>query len=181
MYKATHEFSIGVGYSSISYQPKKVIEYADNKSFWLDDIHYDQINLPITYKYHIKKNKFSIYPTIGCEMNLTINNKYSFLENSNQETTTLPIDKIIGNSEYSASLYAKKEYYEGVADGGNTSDNISLNALVGFGVSKNLNKDFILYIEPYYQYTFFNNKFGPNHDKINSLKFKIGIQKFLNR
>jgi hypothetical protein len=176
-----HELRTAIEYSAIKYSPRKNILSFGNKSYWLEEISFGLINLPVIYNYNIKigKNMY-IYPAVGVAAQIIAKSEYSFIEKVDGKREIEKLAKeLINNSDFAQTAYAAKEYRPGVLDGGKTSGNLSLNLNVGLGIKARIADDMSIFAEAGYGRIIYNNSIGPNNDRISAYNLHIGINKTL--
>ena len=176
-----NELETGLEFNSVKYSPRKTLSKIDeSKSYYLDDIKYDIVKLPLNYKYHVVENKdWDVYSVAGFSANITANSDYRFVEQTNIGGIDFKLEKyaieLKNDNNFQQSLYSKKNYKVGVFEGGKINKNIYLALNAGIGIKRKLKKGLSLFFEPQFNYNF--NTFGPNNDNINNINIKLGVSK----
>jgi len=179
-----HEVETGIDLMNLSYSPKKVVLENNKSSFFLDEIDFLKIRVPLVHKYHIYENdKWDFYSIAGISANAMLKSKYSFVEKSvddNGKTHSLAhlAEELQDNFDFQKTFYYHKNYKKGLSDGTKLKDNFFVSANIGIGVRKKFKNGLSITFEPQYNYNF--KSLGANNDMINSLEFKLGISKAIN-
>jgi hypothetical protein len=177
--KARHEFGLGIKLNSLNYSPKKIVAGENGKSFWLDEISYNFIGIPIFYKYNYYNIKrTNLYITSSVQPNLVVLSDYKFIQNDDVSGSLIKLaEELLETNDFKNTLYAAKEYKNGTFEGGKSNENFSLSMSVGLGLQTEIQNSYSFFIEPSINYTIFKNDFGPNHDKLSFMSLKLGINK----
>lgn len=178
--KNKSEVESGLEYSSIGYSPKKNIVNKGNANIYLANIYYSLLSLPVNFKYHFyQKDNWDIYTLAGISANMIASSKFKFIETIEESGNIYNLEKFAKDLQedlgFQQTLYAKKQYENGVTNGGDVKSNIFLAGNFGIGIKKDLKNGFSMYFEPQFKYNF--NKFGPNNDNIQDFSFKFGLSK----
>lgn len=182
--KGKHEIESGIDVVKLNYSPRKTIAKDNSSSFYLDKIKHLKIRIPLVYKYHMIENEnWDVYAIAGVSANTLKDSNYKFIEqkidnDGNVHTLSIFAKELQNNLNFQNTLYAQKDYSNGVVDGGKINDNLFVEAKVGLGISKRMRHGLSFYIEPQLNYSF--NGIGPNTDLINSIDFKLGVSKAIN-
>lgn len=178
-----NEFETGLEYNAVKYSPRKTPSKIDeSKSYYLKNIKYDIVKLPMNYKFHVVENKnWDIYSIAGVSANIIANSDYRFVEQTNIGGIDFKLEKYANELKYDnnfqQSLYSQKNYNVGAFEGGNINKNIYLAVNAGVGIKRKLKKGLSLFFEPQFNYNV--NTFGPNVDNINNLNLNFGINKVI--
>lgn len=176
---SNHELRTGIEYSNINYSPRKQILSFGNKSYWLEEISFGLLSIPLTYNYKLNVGKnILVYPSAGISAQFVTNSEYAFIEKTDGTSEIGKLAKdLIDNSDFAQTAYGAKEYRQGVLEGGNTSGNFNLDLIVALGISTVMNDELSIFLETGYRATILNNSFGPNNDRLSSFNLNIGINK----
>lgn len=174
-----HEFGSGIKLNSVNYSPKKIVAGENGKSFWLDEISYKFIGIPIFYKYNYYNNKrINLYITSSLQPDLMVYSNYKFIQNDEVSGSLIKLaEELLETNDFKNTLYAAKEYKNGTFEGGTSNENFSLSMSVGLGLQTEIQNSYSFFLEPSFNYTILKNDFGPNHDKLSFLSLKLGINK----
>lgn len=173
-----HEFGSGIKLNSLNYSPKKIVVGENGKSFWLDEIAYKFIGIPLFYKYnYYSTKKTDLYITSTVQPDLMVYSDYKFIQNDVSGSLIKLAEELIETNDFKNTLYAAKRYKNGTFEGGKSNENFSLSMSVGLGLQTEIQNSYSFFIEPAFNYTLLKNDFGPNHDKLSFLSLKLGINK----
>ncbi len=177
-----NEIATGIQYYSLTYNPKKVIVSSGEKSFWMDEISFTKIGIPLVYSYKIIQNKvIGFYISGGFEVQMIINSRFKFIENEqNGNNLSKLASELLASNDFRQTVYAEKKYNVGILEGGMTSSNTGLTGKIGFGFERILSPTLSFFVEPEASLSLINKNFGPNNDEFISLNFKTGIIKKIN-
>ena len=181
--KGKSEFETGFEYFYLSYSPHQNPVNLDNSIVYLSNISFNNISMPVNYKYHVVDNaKWSFYTVTGASANVTTSSKYEFIEKINHDGNEFKLTKLAQELQkdihFKNTLYAEKDYSTGALEGGEFDNNFYIAVNAGVGVKRKFGKGYSLYFEPNYKYLF--NRFNPNNDMIQKLNFKFGLSVNLN-
>ena len=168
--KGRNEIEAGCEYSKINYAPRINTVEAENSSYYLYKIEYDNIKIPFNYKYHFFEDEnWDIYSVTGGSANIIVDSEYKFNVNGKKYSLPYLAKELQESTNFSTSLYAKKEY--------NDKKNTYFAINAGIGVKRKLKKGLSVFVEPQYNHPF--NQFGPNEDGINTMNVKFGVNKMI--
>ena len=173
----------GFEYSKMAYSPHKNPVKLDKSVVYLDKIKFENIGVPVNYKYHFVDNKiWDIYTVSGISANMITGSEYEFVQKRNQNGDEFVLKRLaqeLQNDNYfKNTLYSQKDFPAGTLEGGDFNDNFYLAVNAGVGVKRKLGDRYSLYFEPQFKHIF--NKFDPNNDIIQKLNFKFGLSVNLN-
>lgn len=177
--KSVHEFGSGLILNTLKYSPKKIVVSENGKLFWLDEISYKIIGIPLFYKYnYFKSKKTNLYVTSTIQPDLMVYSDYKFIQNDNISGNLVKLaEELIETNDFKNTLYAAKQYKSGTFEGGKSNENFSIAMSIGLGLQTEIQNTYSFFIEPVFNYTILKNDFGPNHDKLSFLSLKLGINK----
>lgn len=177
--KSVHVFGSGLILNSLKYSPKKIVVGENGKLFWLDEISYKIIGVPLFYKYnYFKSKKTNLYITSTIQPDLMVYSDYKFIQNDNISGNLVKLaEELIETNDFKNTLYAAKQYKSGTFEGGKSNENFSIAMSIGLGLQTEIQNTYSFFIEPVFNYTILKNDFGPNHDKLSFLSLKLGINK----
>ena len=180
--KGKSELETGIEYFRILYSPVKKPVNLHNSIIYLNKIGFDNIAIPVNYKYHIVDNdKWGVYTITGASANMIVKSKYEFVEKINSNGNDYSLKRLAQELQedihFKNSLYAKKDYSTGALEGGDIGSNFYLALNAGVGIKRKLSNGFSIYFEPQYKYIF--NKFNPNDDIVQKMNFKFGLSKII--
>ena len=184
------EGGIGLGYSTISYNPQRVEEvFIDENSggtysVHLNNIFFNVINLPTFVNYHfIKKDNWSMFVNLGLSANFIAEAEYRTEFEALRPTSIPPSFQDVNSgappTEAGPRLF-EKSFNNGLFEGGSLSDNLYFSANIGLGISKNVSRDISMFSSLNYRNHILDQGVGPNNDKLSSLSAQIGLQYNLN-
>lgn len=172
---AGSEFEVGLAYGNKSYNPNITEEInepgARYRNLNLNNISFKIIEVPIMYKRHLVEEKdWSFYSVTGISFNMVAYANYELLER------TLKV-RVRTEDITKASKFSKKDFDKGLFQGESVHKNSYLTSVVGFGFQRNLNKGLAVYMQPQYQFHFFDKALGPNEDKLDAFNVRLGVRK----
>ena len=181
--KGKKEFSLGLGYSNRSYEPRIIEELSGNLlqddilyETSLDRIEFNIISVSAGMKYVLAEtDNWALDLGIGASANVVVNSNYSI------ETD------IIKDGQFVSSRLGRKPYsslddkplHDGFFERGSLQENIYLTTDISFGLHRQLNESTTFTLRPEYSAHSFSNGIGPNNDLINNLSLNLGVKYIL--
>lgn len=188
--KGIYEVSAGVAYKNLQYQPDQILEIFDGglleggyRSKSLENISLDLLSIPVNVNARVfKKNRLSLFTSIGAAVSVALRTNYDLTlqllknDRTNNSQNFLPVEQ---TNDDSNSLYNKKSYYKGIADGGNFSSTAFMTIKGGIGIEYAINPRLSMTIESEYNQYITKRGLGPKNDRVNSLSLGIGTKVIL--
>ena len=175
--KGKKQFSLGLGYSNRSYEPRIIEELTGNPAVTLyktslENIEFNIMSLSLGLQFILLETaNWSLDLGIGASANIVVNSDYII------ETTTIergqPIAYKRGKTDFTA--LNEKPLHDGIFENGSLKENIYLTTDISFGLHRKLSAKTTFTIRPEYSIHSFSDGIGPNNDLINNLSLNLGV------
>lgn len=145
------EFETGARFSQKNYFPGLITSFTKASSntyleTQLDQIAFNQLQIPIVAKIHaLNETTDNLYALGGIAVNMIMDYDYSVQKKVQASSR---VASLVSNNTNDLSSLPN-----GLAEGGEFSDNTYLTAIVGFGYQAQLKKYASFYLQPQYQFT----------------------------
>ena len=175
--KGKKQFSLGLGYSNRSYEPRIIEELTGNPAVTLyktslENIEFNIMSLSLGLQFILLETaNWSLDLGIGASANIVVNSDYVI------ETTTIergqPIAYKRGKTDFTA--LNEKPLHDGIFENGALKENIYMTTDISFGVHRKLSEKTTFTLRPEYSIHSFSDGIGPNNDLINNLSLNLGV------
>lgn len=169
------EIETGIEYSEKRFVPGQLTNYSEsgrNSSIesQLGNMVMHQFQVPLLAKIYASPNrKSSLYAVAGFAVNAITTNSYNISRRIVQST------KVRLEESPLAKIIDFQKLPQGLAQGGNLSDNIYMTTILGFGIQSHISNEVYWYFQPQYQHSF-TSDINELVTKINSLNIEAGIR-----
>lgn len=180
--KGKKEWTIGLGYSNRSYEPRIIDELTGDAVVNLFDtslehIEFDILSLSAGLRYNLAQNsKWAIDLGIGASANIVAHTNYQIETVSILRDGQFVSSRV--NTPYSLDLN-NKPLHDGIYEGGSLQENIYLTTDISFGIQRKIGDNTFFSFRPEYSVHSFSNGIGPNNDLINNLSLNLGVRYIL--
>jgi len=180
--KGKKEWTIGLGYSNRSYEPRIIDELTGDAVVNLFDtslehIEFDILSLSAGLRYNLAQNsKWAIDLGIGASANIVAHTNYQIETVSILRDGQFVSSRV--NTPYSLDLN-NKPLHDGIYEGGSLQENIYLTTDISFGIQRKIGDNTFFSFRPEYSVHSFSNGIGPNNDLINNLSLNLGVKYIL--
>jgi len=180
--RGKREWTLGLGYSNRSYEPRIIDELTGDAVVNLYDtslehIEFDILSLTAGLRYALlESDAWSLDIGIGASANIVAKTNYTI------ETINIIRDGVYVNSRVGRPMSLDlddKPLHDGIYEGGSLKENIYLTTDLSIGIRRMLSDNTALTIRPEYSLHSFSNGIGPNNDLINNLSLNLGVQYML--
>lgn len=165
------EWSVGLGYSNRSYDPRLIDELTGDVIVNLlqERIELDILSLSAGYVYTFKEtDNWSFDFGIGASANIVVHSDYGI-----EPVSVLRNGDIVKGR---ATPPPSKPLHDGVNEGGSLKENIYMTTDLSFGLLRRMNEKTFFTIRPEYRVHSFTDGIGPNNDLINNVSLNLGIK-----
>lgn len=164
------EWSIGLGYSNRSYEPRIIDELTGDAIVNLlqEHVELDIFSIAAGLRFKIKEtDNWSFDFGIGASANILVHSDYEVEKVS-----------ILRNGDFAKGRGNPpvKPLHDGVNEGGSLKENIYFTSDISFGLQRKLNTNTSFTIRPEYSVHSFSDGVGPNNDLINNLSLNLGLK-----
>ena len=180
--KAKREWTIGLGYSNRSYEPRIIEELTGDVVLNLYEtslkhIEFDIVSLALGLKHNIIQTKnWALDFGLGLSANIVARSDYQIETVNTRKNGKIVSSRV--NTPAGLDLEAKP-LHDGISEGGNLRENIYFTTDISMGLRRKLSTRSTLIIRPEYSVHSFSNGIGPNNDLINNLSLNLGVQYML--
>lgn len=142
----------------------------------LREIQLDILHVPVEFRYDfLQRPKWRLYGATGFSFNFVLNS--TFVIDSQILARNEAADyQDIRNTQEASSNLARKDFEEGVVEGGRIFENTFLTAQLGFGAERFVTQRWSVFFESIYQSQFSRVGIGPNDDSFRSLSLRLGVK-----
>lgn len=143
----------------------------------LKELHLNILHLPLEVRYDlIQKPKWRLYAASGGSFNFVLNASYPKEVNVLAYSGSRLEYEDIQESLMRSSNLERKNFIQGIAEGGSLPDNTFLTLQFGFGAERFFSNRWSMFLEPIYQQQFTKKGIGPNDDSFRSLSLRMGAK-----
>ncbi|HMQ47325.1 MAG TPA: outer membrane beta-barrel protein [Saprospiraceae bacterium] len=137
------------------------------------------VHVPLNVRYNfIHNNRWRAYVLTGASLHVAFQAFYDVKEE--EEFSFLPMAPPVPGSEppRNSVLADLKDEGKGWLEGGTFAENAFISANIGMGLERYISPQWSLFIQPYYQYSFyyFGDGLGPIQEHINSFSIMVGAK-----
>ncbi len=175
------EFETGLAYSTLSYEPREIIEITGNSRSGfvessLKEIIFDIVEIPLNFKYKFfKKKGWTVYTNSGLSGAIVASAAYD--KKTHASVLALASPGTSNNVNSTLTILDKKEFDPGLLNrGSKIENNIFATLNTGFGVSKDISDNISFYAQPTYHHNLSTSGIGPNNDLHNRMSLQIGTK-----
>lgn len=142
----------------------------------LKEIQLDILHVPVEFRYDfLQRPKWRLYGATGLSFNFVLNS--TFVIDSQILARNEAADyQDIRNAQEASSNLARKDFEQGVVEGGSIFENTFLTVQLGFGAERFVTQRWSVFFESIYQSQFSRVGIGPNDDSFRSLSLRLGVK-----
>ena len=178
------ELETGAIYASNQYSPRKLYEINSGSistgyiASTLRDIELEVVKIPLNFRFNVNLwDKWKVYALSGATMNMVVQSEFITDDVFFKGSSFTSSSSVVSQS----SKLARKDFGEGILEGGSFKDNSFFTANLGFGVERTLNKKWSVFAQPTYQRQIFSSGIGPNQDRYNAISLFLGTRVALSK
>lgn len=140
------------------------------------EIQLDILHIPLEVRYDfIQKPKWRVYGGTGASFNFVLNTGYRFQSEILAKSEDADA-RSIADTQQRNSDFARKDFTEGVVEGGTLPENTVLMVQLGFGAERFFTQRWSVFFETNYQSQFSSRGIGPNENSFRSLSLRLGAK-----
>ncbi len=176
------EFRFGAAYSSVAYRSfTPTLTYGDFSLLIVEDfegVQYDMLEIPVSFSLYLNPSgkRWDAYASAGASGVFVLNNSYKYrydviTSSEKPNPTDSEVDALLAQSKLK-----KKNFSEGILEGGSWKDNSFLFGQISLGLERRINARWQVYVEPTYRVHLSNRGLGPNRDHLRNLSLRLGLK-----
>lgn len=193
--KGKWEYSTGLSYHQLSYNPRSLIEFFDGSvlegGYFAEEIrriNLNTVHIPLSMHYYLNDaGGFRFFVSGGVGMRLTLATFFDYKRHfvsaaSVNSFASSSVDQMQTNSSRvsveadNVSRISQRPRSAGLIEGGSFINNYYLTAELGGGMLYSLDSKYSLYLESRYRHGLFSPEIGPNRDRINTFSLQLGLR-----
>ena len=176
------EFRFGAAYSSVAYRSfTPTLTYGNFSLLIVEDfdgVQYDMLEIPVSFSLYLNPSgkRWDAYVSAGASGVFVLNNSYKYrydviTSSEKPNPTDSEVDALLSQSKLK-----KKNFSEGIFEGGAWKDNSFLFGQISLGLERRINARWQVYLEPTYRVHLSNRGLGPNRDHLRNLSLRLGLK-----
>ena len=176
------EFRFGAAYSSVAYRSfTPTLTYGNFSLLIVEDfdgVQYDMLEIPVSFSLYLNPSgkRWDAYVSAGASGVFVLNNSYKYrydviTSSEKPNPTDSEVDALLSQSKLK-----KKNFSEGIFEGGSWKDNSFLFGQISLGLERRINARWQVYLEPTYRVHLSNRGLGPNRDHLRNLSLRLGLK-----
>jgi|GEM_PF-4631599 len=177
------ELETGAIYSSNLYDPN-IVEFnggvitAGYPVRKFDEIEIETVKVPLNFRFNVNIwDKWKVYALSGASVNMVVQSEFTLVD---EIYGSPPIKQSFSpgvTPSATSSIFDKKDFSEGIFEGGSFKNNSFFTANLGLGVERTIGNSWSVFAQPTYQRQIFSkNGIGPNKDRYNVLSLFLGTR-----
>jgi len=142
----------------------------------LEEIQLDIVHVPLDLRYDfIQKPKWRLYGVAGAAFNVVLETAYDIEKEILASNEGIDRAAVISSRNANSNL-ARKEFTEGLTEGGGLPENVFLTAQLGLGLERFVTQRWSIFFEPVYQQQFSGMGIGPNENSFRTVSLRLGAK-----
>lgn len=142
----------------------------------LQEIQLDIVHIPLDFRYDfVQTTKWRLYGSGGAAFNFVLGTAYDIDKKVLARSSNATEAEIFNTNNLSSNL-AKKDFTEGVTEGGGLPENTFMTVQVGLGVERFISQRWSFFFEPMYQQQFSGMGIGPNENSFKTVSLRLGAK-----
>lgn len=144
----------------------------------LEEIQLDIVHVPFDFRYDfVQGSKWRFYGVAGAAFNIVLGAAYDIEKEILASSAGVDRAAVINsrNTNTNSNL-AKKDFTDGLAEGGRLPENVFLTAQLGVGVERFVTQRWSIFFEPIYQQQFSGMGIGPNENSFRTVSLRLGAK-----
>ncbi len=142
----------------------------------LEEIQLDIVHIPLELRYDfVQGSKWRFYGVAGAAFNVVLGAAYDIEKEILASNEGIDRAAVISSRNYDSNL-AKKDFTEGLTEGGGLPENTFLTVQLGLGVERFVTQRWSIFFEPIYQQQFSGMGIGPNENSFRTASLRLGAK-----
>jgi len=142
----------------------------------LQEIQLDIVHIPLDFRYDfVQSTKWRLYGSGGAAFNFVLGTAYDIEKKVLARSSSTSEAEIINTKNFSSNL-GRKDFTEGVTEGGGLPENTFMTVQIGLGVERFVSQRWSFFFEPMYQQQFSGMGIGPNENSFKTVSLRLGAK-----